>query len=68
MSEYYVIYEEGQTSWGAYVPELPGCAAVGSTRAEVARLIKDAIKMHIAGMQEDGDPVPPPTLTTKATS
>lgn len=60
MGEYYVIYEEGQTSWGAYVPELPGCAVVGSTRAEVTRLIKEAIKMHVEGMRKDGDSAPPP--------
>ena len=29
MTEYAVIYEHGPTSWGAWVPDLPGCVAAG---------------------------------------
>lgn len=48
-----VIVEHGQTSIGAYVPDLPGCVAVGSTLEEVRLLIADAIQMHLEGIQED---------------
>jgi predicted RNase H-like HicB family nuclease len=40
---YSVVYKQGDTSWGAYVPDLPGCVAVGATRAEVETLIVEAI-------------------------
>lgn len=62
-TEYLVIYEfpEGARNWGAYVPDLPGCVAVGDSREECERLIADAIELHIAGMKEDGDPIPKPT-------
>ena len=40
---YLVIIEKGESSWGAHVPDLPGCIAVAETRQEVAALIKDAI-------------------------
>ena len=58
---YAVIVEEGETSFGAYVPDLPGCTAVGETRQEVLRLIQEAIEFHIEGLREDGQPVPEPS-------
>jgi predicted RNase H-like HicB family nuclease len=59
--KYLVVYEKGPTSWGAYVPDLPGCAAVGESREEVKTLIKDTIEMHLKAMREDGDPIPEPS-------
>jgi predicted RNase H-like HicB family nuclease len=59
--EYLVIYEKGPTSWGAYVPDLPGCVAAGETQEEVRELIEGAIELHLRGMREDGDPIPEPT-------
>jgi predicted RNase H-like HicB family nuclease len=57
---YTVIVEEGDDSYGAHVPDLPGCVAVAQTRAEVLRLIREAIKFHIEGLLEEGLPVPEP--------
>ena len=59
--KYLVIYEKGPTSWGAYVPDLPGCVAAGKTREEVANLIQGAVELHLRTMREDGDPIPEPT-------
>ncbi len=59
--EYVVIYEKGDSSYGAYVPDLPGCIAVGETLEEVQTLIDEAIEFHIEGLQEDGDDVPQPS-------
>jgi predicted RNase H-like HicB family nuclease len=59
--EYLVIYEKGPTSWGAYVPDLPGCVAAGETQEEVRELIEGAINLHLRGMREDGEPIPEPT-------
>ena len=52
--QYPVVIEEGSTSFGAYVPDLPGCIAVGDTHEEVLQLIQEAIGFHIEGMKEDG--------------
>lgn len=60
--EYVVIYEKGNSSYGAYVPDLPGCFAIGETLEEVQALIGEAIEFHIEGLQEDGDDVPQPSL------
>jgi len=51
---YTVIYEKGPTSWGAYVPDLPGVIAVGDSRDEVERLIQEAVEFHLEGMREEG--------------
>ena len=51
---YVVIIEEGETSYGAYVPDLPGCVAFGKTKAEVMQLIEEAIEFHIEGMRQGG--------------
>lgn len=61
VKEYVVIYDRGPTSWGATVPDLPGCFAVGATLEETKRLIREAIELHIAGLREDGVPVPEPS-------
>lgn len=58
---YLVVIEKGGTGWGAHVPDLPGCVAVGETRAEVVGFIKEAIDFHIEGLREQGDPVPQPS-------
>ncbi|HEY5192772.1 MAG TPA: type II toxin-antitoxin system HicB family antitoxin [Solirubrobacteraceae bacterium] len=61
MTEYLVIYEMGEDGgWGASSPDLPGCVAVGKTKAEVEKLIGEAIPMHIEMMRESGESVPEP--------
>jgi predicted RNase H-like HicB family nuclease len=59
--KYAVIYEKGKTGYGAYVPDLPGCVAVGKTLPKVRQLIREAIELHLQGMREDGEPIPEPT-------
>ncbi len=66
MSEYVVIYEQGPSSWGAWVPDLPGCVAGAATRAEVERLIGEAIALHIESLRAHGEPVPAPSSSTGA--
>jgi len=59
-AEYVVIVEQGPTSFGAYVPDLPGCVAVGESHEEVVTLIREAIELHIESLRENGEPVPSP--------
>ena len=55
-----IVIERGAMSAGAYVPDLPGCVAVGETKAEVCELIREAIELYIETLEEDGQPVPAP--------
>jgi predicted RNase H-like HicB family nuclease len=59
--KYMVVIEKGETSYGAHVPDLPGCIAAGESREEVISLIREAIELHIEGLRESGEPVPPPS-------
>jgi predicted RNase H-like HicB family nuclease len=61
MIKYTVIYERGQTNWGAYVPDLPGCVSIGDTLAEVQENIKEAIALYLEVLKEDGQPIPEPS-------
>ncbi len=63
--QYVVILEKGPESWGAYVPDLPGCVAVGETREEALELIREAIEFHLEGMKENGEPIPEPHSYTE---
>lgn len=58
--EYAIVIEAGPPNYSAYVPDLPGCVATGKTIAEVTRRLRKAISMHLAGMREDGQPIPEP--------
>lgn len=58
---YTVIIEKGETSYGAYVPDLSGCIAVADTREEVEQLIQETIVFHLEGMQQAGLAIPEPT-------
>lgn len=53
-----IIIEKSKNGFGAYVPDLPGCVAVGETVGETETLIKEAISFHLEGMREDGEAIP----------
>lgn len=58
--EYMVVIEKGDDVYGAYVPDFPGCVAVGDSRKEVLSLIQEAITLHVEMLREDGLPIPIP--------
>lgn len=58
MTKYLVVIEKGETSFGAYVPDLPGCVAIGESAVEVEGLIREAIEFHVEGLLLDGEEVP----------
>ena len=58
--KYAVLFEKTETGYSAHVPDPPGCVAAGATFEETSSLMRKAIQMHLAGMQEDGEPIPEP--------
>lgn len=62
---YMVILEQGENGVGAYVPDLPGCVAVGETKEEVLRLIGEAVELHLEGLREEGLPIPEPSSSSE---
>ncbi len=65
MTRYAIVVEKGADSYGAYVPDFPGCVAAAETRAEVLELIREAIEFHIDSMRGEGLCVPEPSSTTE---
>jgi predicted RNase H-like HicB family nuclease len=61
MKRYAIVVERAARNFAAYVPDLPGCVATGETVEEAERLLREAIELHVAGMREDGLPVPEPS-------
>lgn len=55
---YAIVIEKAAGNYAAYVPDLPGCVATGATIAEVEAQLREAIVFHVAGLREDGLPVP----------
>ena len=62
---YLVVIEKGENSFGAYIPDLPGCAVVGETREEALQLIREAVDLHVSAMRERGDTLPEPASSTE---
>ena len=58
MSRYLVVVEKAKSNFAAYLPDVPGCVATGKTRAEVLDRMRKAFAMHVAGLNEDGVPLP----------
>jgi predicted RNase H-like HicB family nuclease len=61
MKKYAIVVERAERNYAAYVPDLPGCVATGATVEEVEQLLREAIEVHVAGLREDGLPVPAPS-------
>jgi predicted RNase H-like HicB family nuclease len=61
MKKYAIVVERAARNYGAYVPDLPGWVATGATVEEVEWLLREAIALHVAGLREDGLPVPEPS-------
>ena len=55
---YAVAIDAAGDSYSAYVPDLPGCVATGSTSAEAEAVMRNASEFHLEGMREDGTPAP----------
>lgn len=66
--QYLVVIEQGPSSFGAYVPDLPGCIAAGESREEVATLIQEAIELHIEDLKAQGQQVPGPHSSSELVS
>ncbi len=61
MKKYAVVIEAADGNYSAYVPDLPGCVAVGDTVDEVEEMIREAIAFHLEGMQLNGENIPQPS-------
>ena len=61
MRDYLVIYERAEGNWAAYAPDVPGCIATSTSRAEVERTFREALAFHFEGLRQEGLPIPEPS-------
>ena len=62
---YAIVIEKAENNYAAYVPDLPGCVAVGDTIEEAEQQIRQAIQFHLEGLRQDDLPIPQPTSTVE---
>jgi len=62
---YLVVVEKGPDNYSAYLPDVPGCVATGKSVEETLQLLSEALELHLAGLKEDGLPIPLPTTTAE---
>ncbi len=60
-----MVIERGERNFSAYVPDLPGCIATGTTREQTVERMRDAIALHIEGLRADGEPIPEPVSSAE---
>jgi predicted RNase H-like HicB family nuclease len=53
------IHKDKTSDYGVSVPDLPGCFSAGSTLDEAVAMAREAIELHLEGLIEDGQPIPP---------
>ena len=58
---YAIVIEKAGNNFSGYVPDLPGCIATGATVEETEAELRGAIEFHLAGLREDGTPIPQPS-------
>lgn len=63
--KYLVIIEKADGNFSAYSPDLPGCAATGTTIKETLSRMRDAIQFHIEGLKREGLAIPEPSAKIK---
>ena len=63
MTTYIALLRKDDTSdYGVEFPDFPGCVTAGRTLDEARRMAVEALELHIAGMQEDREPIPDPSV------
>lgn len=62
---YAVVFEQAESNWAAYVPDLPGCMTTGATLEDTERNIREAIRGHLQVLRDFGERVPKPTTVAK---
>ncbi len=66
MRSVYNVVIEGGREFSGYIPDLPGCIAVGSSRDEVLRLLQQGAAIYVKELAESGEPISAPSTDVAA--
>ena len=56
------LHKDKGSDFGVSFPDFPGCITAGKTLDEARRMAAEALALHIAGMVEDGEEIPAPSM------
>jgi predicted RNase H-like HicB family nuclease len=56
-----LIHKDAASKYGVFFPDLPGCVTAGLDLDDARRMAQEALRLHLEGMEEDGDPIPEPS-------
>ena len=69
MADYIALLSKDRDSdYGVDFPDFPGCVTAGTSPEEARELALEALCLHIEGMIEDGEPIPPPSTVERIRS
>lgn len=61
MDRYFAfVTKDDDSDYSVLFPDLPGCYSAGATLEEACDMAADALALHVAGLREEGETVPPP--------
>lgn len=64
MKDHYIfpaVFTEEERGVSIVFPDLPGCCPCADTPEEAFRNAKEALQLHLYGMEEDGEEIPVPS-------
>ena len=63
--KYAVVFEQAESNWAAYVPDLSGCITTGKTLEQAEINIREAIEGHLRTLRDFDGPIPQPSSVAK---
>lgn len=57
------VFVKEDNYYNVSFPDLPGCYTYGNNIEEAYSMAKEALELHLYGMEQDGDKIPCPTIT-----
>jgi len=63
---YFAVFEPvGDGGYSVYFPDVPGCISCGETLDQARRMAKEALALHLYGLEQEGEHLPVPAGTLR---
>lgn len=58
---YLAVFEKSDDGYSVYFPDLPGCVSWGSSISQAQSMAREALELHLYGMEQDNEKIPAPS-------
>ena len=65
---YFAVFEKSDDGYSVYFPDIPGCVSWGENIAEAQQNAREALELHLYGIEQDGEAFPKPSENVKSGS